>query len=91
MSEMIERVTRVLHEQQTEQGVHVAPAFDDCKEWHKEILRRWARAAIEAVRLPTPEMLIGAFNDPARMVEALGAWERMIDAALSPPSQGANG
>ncbi len=48
-NEMVERVAKALYAQQTEQGVHVYPAWDDCKEWIKELHRRSARAAIDAM------------------------------------------
>ena len=76
MSEMIERVARAIWKKADEQYLGTEK-MEDCD--------AIARAAIEAMREPTMEMIAagahGSGEDSDRV--AIGAWKEMIDAALS--------
>jgi len=91
MSEMIERVARAIYA--------VSEADIDWTEetyQAKNIVREEARAAIEAMRLPTTSMIISATRFENRLGEgrvevnygvvAMDIWPKMIDAALNPPT-----
>jgi len=81
---MIEKVARALYALRTEQGAHVYPAWDDTKEWIKDIERRNARAAIAAMDEPTEAMRQAYFEASGDRFQDNG-WERAISAALSQP------
>lgn len=74
MSQMVERVAYAIYEQQ--HGV----SFDLASEPEKRAQREIARAAIEAMREPTTEMMtaIGYPNYP----DGWSRWGAMIDEAL---------
>ena len=76
-NDMIERVARAIYEGRNGSG---------CKPWahqpkaHQEPYLKDARAAIEAMREPTPEMeRVGAEE-----LMSLEGWQAMISAALHP-------
>lgn len=75
---MIEKVAMALHErdQAKETPIYRIP-WNACVARYQEELRGEARAAIEAMRTPTPEMF-------AAFVDGDGNWSDVIDAALSP-------
>lgn len=63
--------------------------WDVTSEERREIARRQARAAIEAMREPTPAVLSALQDQLALWVREMGldedVWFATIDAALSPP------
>jgi hypothetical protein len=75
MSEIVERVARAM-----------LPAFAHIPdpEYRLTIASCWARAAIEAMRKPTPEMNSAGnlMDSRIRYVNATDVWHAMIDAAL---------
>jgi hypothetical protein len=80
MSEMIDRVARVVAEKQ---GI----VFDALPEFYREIWREKARSAIEAMREPTVPMLVAAGkvlaeDEYAPPSDRRMTWGAMIDAAL---------
>lgn len=85
MSEMIERVAKTLHKAHYERGRRIAPPWELIEKWDQEMWRISARAAIEAMREPTAEMIkVGSFivagvDDEETMGEtAEGAFRAMI-------------
>ncbi len=70
MSEMVERIARAIHD-----AAHKGLDFD----WPREMRIAQARAAIEAMRQPTDEMLYSGRWPNDVMGEN---WQAMIDAAL---------
>jgi len=80
VSDMVERVARALHAMPSEAWSEVP--WSVLQAMHKERLMRHARAAIEAMREPTPEMVDEAY-EYALNENAAGVWRKMIDAALS--------
>lgn len=87
---MIERVARALYELG---GKKPDFASREVPDEIREHARKSARAAIAAMREPTPEMLVvmACFvlgeMDEADPVNAKAAWQAGIDAALHHPSQ----
>lgn len=86
MSEMVERVAMAVHKTleferafaNTNEMVPWGKANDDQK-LHARII---ARAAIEAMREPTKEMLSDGELSIGGLPATLAVWEAMIDAAL---------
>ena len=81
MSEMVERVARVLHAMPSEAWSYVP--WSVLQAMHKERLMRQARTAIEAMREPTPRMVDEAYAVMSYEDDADRVWRLMIDAALS--------
>jgi hypothetical protein len=89
MSEMIERVARVLQARDFPEL-----AWEDCDEASREEWRQEARAVIEAMRKPTEEMRRAFHNTSNCVLDEAGfavpiwgrQWASSIDAALSPVS-----
>lgn len=84
MNEMVERVARALREEARVVGVN---SWDEMEESRKEKWRWSARAAIEAMREPTPGMESTAFDlractDDGCDPSGPAYWRRMIDEAL---------
>jgi hypothetical protein len=82
MSEMIERVARVLYERSV-----ASLTWDNIHAASQESWRDLARAALEELRNPT-EAMIEASNrewDGRMSHRSAGAWQAMIDAALAEP------
>lgn len=80
MSEMVERVARAMCE-------HDCPHLADAYGYYADQYRARVRAALEALREPTPEMveagrsaIAPGWTDPAN--EIVPAWSAMITAAL---------
>jgi hypothetical protein len=80
MSEMVERVARAIQAQSGHQ-----PATDEG--WNRpentlsvQNFRRMAKAAIEAMREPTEDMIQAGIDGPVGDTE--GKWQAMIDEAL---------
>ena len=79
---MIEKIAEAIYERVRKGARHMPPWAEQpetVKDWHRKI----ARAAVEAMREPTAEMvdaadvpMHGDFMDPIR------TWEAMIDKAL---------
>ena len=83
---MIEKVARAIYASHPFNDNHDSPhpGFDGLTPDWRETLFANARAALEAMREPTPEML-AAFvdgDDPGYTAD----WQAMIDAALTEPS-----
>lgn len=75
MSEMVERVAKAIASKQP-------PLSDRVLSMHAEqALFEMARAAIEAMRVPTEAMIEEAWAD-ARAEDAAAVWKAMIDEAL---------
>ena len=75
MSEMIERVARAIWEEE----------FQEPVDYHtQEITRDQARAAIEAMRVPTKEMKEAGINTGVGLgpITSAAIWQAMIDEAL---------
>lgn len=83
MSEMIDRVARALY-------LHDG---GDEEDWEMIVTDRWtarARAAIEAMRIPTPRMSASVQAKHAPHQGGVSVvWMDMIDAALTKPSAAA--
>ncbi len=83
MSEMVESVAKAM----AEQG-QAHTKWEDCAETFREKMRAQARAAIEAMREPTPAMVDAGYeadNGEDRHLGERGArdcWRLMVDAAL---------
>lgn len=80
MSEMVERVARAIAEEIN------GGKFDDAR-WYnddqRDVHRRRARAAIEAMREPTEAMLTAGDSAMIRKDDAAAdAWQAMVDEAL---------
>lgn len=84
MSEMIERVARGIwaRRQQAYPDMAPLPAWEDETEELREDVRAEARAAIEAMREPTQEMIDSCGNGECAKW-AQGAWASYIESALS--------
>jgi len=80
MSNMIERVARAI----ADEGAYILPG-----ESHQDVDRRVARAAVQALREPTDEMVKAGAHGSGEDSEttALGAWQAMIDSILSTQPQ----
>ena len=78
---MIERVAEVLS--QKESGLNLAELARHSQPRDADFFRDCARAAIEAMREPTPEMMRAFQNG-----HELGAWHEAIAAALSTSKRG---
>lgn len=76
MSEMVERVARVLYERNPIAGI----SWDAVREEWRELARGHARAAIAAMRIPTDRMMIEFCH--ASNADTHASWEAMIDEAL---------
>ncbi len=97
MSEMIERVARALSIADGMQPEAHSNDGDELPMWTLYV--KDARAAIEAMREPTPEMMLSATRTEKRLDEgsvevsylvvACDIWPKMIDAALRAPVAGA--
>lgn len=85
MTTMIERVALALHQASDKPEIRVAGmnlnAWDALLPNEKRLFREAARAALEALRHPTPEMLLAAEWDSLAQ-DAAGVWREMIGAAL---------
>jgi hypothetical protein len=85
MSDMLERVARAIRAVTMPDAY---PAFEDMGPTLRELYMTKARAAIEAMREPTAEMLNAAFGFHYRLgtglgrAKALADMNAMIDAAL---------
>lgn len=84
MSEMVERVARAISEADGAPWEHMSDA-------HKRGTREAARAAIEAMREPTPavreQLAAWSANDPGDITGSANLdemWAALIDAALQP-------
>jgi hypothetical protein len=83
MSEMVERVARAIwrvrEKQFPERVQRTEPDGIDHATGAWELIEGFARAAIEEMRNPTPEMICAAFD----CAGSIGAeWQAMIDEAL---------
>lgn len=86
MSEVIERAARAAFECWD----FPCRRFDSLSSDDQEHWREIARAAIEAMREPTPEMLGAGWPhtaDPCWVEDVRKAWGAMIDAALKEPDR----
>lgn len=92
MSEMIERVATAIYENRRRMYEDRVPFKDLYPSAQRPYLDE-ARAAIEAMREPTEEMIAAGARGSGEDSQdvALGAWEAMIDAALSKDSDHAKG
>lgn len=80
MSEMVERVAKALHKAHYERGRGLPPSWDAIDRFEREMWLFSARAAIEAMREPTRDMISAANrNNHPRDIDT---WQTMIDAAL---------
>ncbi len=84
MSEnMIERVAKAIFFRGGEQD---DMQWEHGQSYLREMAREQARAALKAMRSPTPEMILaGVHHD--NMGDMEGRWNAMIDAALAPIEQ----
>lgn len=87
MSEMVDRVARAIY--LSPLGGHddpSAPRWDELRESHKDGFRDNARAAIEAMRLPTEAMVDAADTKDIETCQYCASgqehWQAMIDQAL---------
>lgn len=104
MSDIVERVARAIFEAWAAEESAASTWDDVCQrakdgyphaqKWHRMAISE-ARAAIEAMREPTPKMVEAHYMAHARaetvMADAQSVWNAMIDAALkqrSPPPFG---
>jgi hypothetical protein len=88
MSEMIERVAEALYRAAVRPGP--ADLWEEVTPYWQATYRRYAIAAIEAMREPTEVMLIGARDWSLKKNgqgvgndQATGCWQAMLDAALT--------
>lgn len=77
MSEMVERVAKAIDRVSTAMNPHRTD---------QELLEAAARAAIEAMREPTDEMLASLKEDWWDNETPLTVWQAMIDGALAKPA-----
>lgn len=77
MSEMIERVARAICAGNLKRFV-----WDDLTDLERGVYRVQARASIEAIREPTPEMVINTNNEWVTGDEAASLWRAMAEQAL---------
>lgn len=78
---MIEKVARATYNKFMEGVEDLEPSWDELPEDHQFRLKEAAKAAIEAMREPTEEM-IEPFKSTASNEYILRCWSDMIDAAL---------
>src|SRR5690606_28936050 len=67
---------------------HKGGRFRDINEPFRECYLDAARAALLALREPSEEMIAGVKSEWVQGAEAAALWRQMIDAALSPGSEG---
>lgn len=89
MSEMIERVARVIHENHAFDSIGEHTPWDEVNDVFshaQDDYRKVARAAIEAMREPTQEMKDVGLRDPGSGGPDPGyeteVWQAMLDEAL---------
>ncbi len=84
MSDMVERVAKAVYEALTYEAVGVKPKWVERGNSLKQgEARKYARAAIEAMREPTDKMAEdGAIEVASTKRGAWFCWQAMIDAAL---------
>ena len=78
MSEMVDRVAKALSDQmEADMPSFTVMSWDKCTDQAREVFRKRARAAIEAMREPTERMsdCISSYDNPT-------IWQAMIDEAL---------
>jgi hypothetical protein len=80
--DMVERVAKALHKSDdARSNVRFRVSWEDCLPAYQEMIRADARAAIEAMREPTPDMTWAAFEQ-ALVMDFKPAWYAAIDSIL---------
>lgn len=84
---MVEKVARATYSKFMEGVEGLEPSWDELPEYHQWRLKEATKAAIEAMREPTEEMMKAGVNQDSTIDSEAHApcvrhWEAMIDAAL---------
>ena len=89
MSEMVERVARVVHQSFNDKNIGILGTFEMLSDGDRAVLLHVARAAIAAMREPSERMTAAPGKSGVRAgdyemsaYEAEQAWKYMIDEAL---------